>query len=144
MVVGSAILGFDREEYVRLLASLPPMKIHTDEQAAVTEQQVETLLARPTLTAAERAYVDLLSDLLADWEDATVDIPDVHGAALVRALLEERGLRQKDLVGIFATESIVSEVLSGHRELTRGHIQVLARFFHVSPAAFFPRLDHAT
>jgi HTH-type transcriptional regulator/antitoxin HigA len=103
-------------------------------------RQLEPLLARPALSAAERAYVDLLSDLLADWEDATVEIPDLHGAALVRALLEERGLRQKDLVGagVFATESVASEVLARRRELTRRHIEALARYFEVSPAAFFP------
>jgi HTH-type transcriptional regulator/antitoxin HigA len=138
MGTGRATLGFDRDEYVRLLQSLPPVKIRTPEQAEATERQVEALLARPALSAAERAYVDLLSDLLADWEGATVEIPDVHGAALVRALLEERGLRQKDLVGVFATASVVSEVLAGRRELTRKQIEGLARFFKVSPAAFFP------
>jgi HTH-type transcriptional regulator/antitoxin HigA len=88
--------------------------------------------------------VDLLSDLLADWEDTTVAIPDVHGVELVRALSEERGLRQKDLVGIFATESVVSEVLAGRRELTRKHVEGLARFFGVSPAAFFPMAKRST
>jgi HTH-type transcriptional regulator/antitoxin HigA len=138
MAAGRTTLGFDRDEYVRLLQALPPVKIRTAEQAEATERQIEALLARPALTAAERAYVDLLSDLLADWEDAAVEIPDVHGVALVRALLEERGLRQKDLVGVFATESVASEVLAGRRELTRKHIEGLARFFKVSPAAFFP------
>jgi HTH-type transcriptional regulator/antitoxin HigA len=139
MVAGSTILGFDRNEYVHLLEALPPVKIRTSEQAATTEAQIEKLMARPALSDAERAYVDLLSDLLADWEDATVEIPDVHGAELVRALLAEHGLRQKDLVGVFATESVVSEVLAGRRELTRKHIEALARFFKVTPAAFFPR-----
>ena len=140
MAAGRTTLGFDRDEYVRLLQALPPVKIRTAAQATATEEQLEALLARPALTAAERAYADLLSDLLADWEDATVEIPDVHGAALVRVLLEERGLRQKDLVGagVFATESVASEVLAGRRELTRRHIEALARFFEVSPAAFFP------
>lgn len=138
MVAGRMTLGFDRDEYVQLLEALPPVKIRTAEQAEATERQIEALLARPALSEAERAYVDLLSDLLADWEDATVEIPDVHGVELVRALLDERGLRQKDLVGIFATESVASEVLAGRRELTRKHIEELARFFRVSPAAFFP------
>lgn len=138
MVAGRTTIGFDRDEYLRLLQALPPVKIRTAEQAEATEGQVEALLARPALSGAERAYVDLLSDLLADWEDATVEIPDVHGAALVRALLEERGLRQKDLVGVFATASVASEVLAGRRELTRKHIEALARYFEVSPAAFFP------
>src|SRR5262245_40413715 len=144
MAAGRTIPGFDRDEYVRLLQALPPVKIRTAEQAEATERQIEALLARPALTAAERAYVDLLSDLLADWEDATVDIPDVHGVELVRSLLAERGLRQKDLVGIFATASVASEVLAGRRELTRKHIEWLARFFKVSPAAFFPTGTRST
>ncbi len=143
-MAGSTILGFDRDEYVHLLEAVPPVKIRTSEQAEATEAQIEELLARPALSDAERAYVDLLSDLLADWEDATVDIPDVHGVELVRALLEERGQRQKDLVGVFATESVVSEVLAGRRELTRKHIEALATFFKVSPAAFFPAGSRVT
>lgn len=136
-VIGRTIPGFDRSEYLRLVETFPPVKIRTLEQAEATERRLDELLARPRLSDAERAYVDLLSDLLADWEDATIDIPDIHGVALVRALLEERGLRQKDLVGIFATESVASEVLAGRRGLTRRHIEGLARFFKVSPAAFF-------
>lgn len=72
-MAGSTTPGFDRDEYVRLLEALPPVKIRTSEQAEATEEQIETLLARPALSDAERAYVDLLSDLLADWEDATVE-----------------------------------------------------------------------
>jgi HTH-type transcriptional regulator / antitoxin HigA len=61
----------------------------------------------------------------------------LSGAELIKALLTERGLRQKDLVPLFGTESIVSEVLSGKRELQTRHIERLAEFFHISPAAFF-------
>jgi HTH-type transcriptional regulator / antitoxin HigA len=137
-VVGRTILGFDRREYMRLVEQFPPVKTRTAEQAKATERRIEELLARPKLSEADEAYVDLLSDLLADWEDATVEIPDIHGVDLVRALLEDRGLRQKDLVGVFATESVASEVIAGRRELSRKHIEGLARYFKISPAAFFP------
>jgi HTH-type transcriptional regulator/antitoxin HigA len=70
-----------------------------------------------------------------------VALPEVHGVELVKALLDDRNLRQHDLVGIFGTDSIVSEVLSGKRELQRKHIEQLARFFKVSPAAFFPPIE---
>lgn len=96
------------------------------------------MLAQPKLSEAEEAYVDLLCDLLADWEDATVKIPDIAGVELLRALREDRGLRQKDLVGVFSTESVASEVIAGRRELSRKHIEGLARFFRISPAVFFP------
>ena len=132
------IHGFDPNEYRRLVTEYPPVKIADDAQAAATEARLEVLLAKPSLSAAERAYADLLSDLLADWEDAIVDIPDVSNADLLKHLLEERRLRQRDLVGVLPTASVVSDVLAGRRPLTREHIERLSRFFHVSPAVFFP------
>ncbi len=138
---GSAILVFERGDYLRLVEEFPPVKIRTAKQAQATVNRIEELMALPRLSPAAAAYVDLLSDLLADWEDATEEIPDIHGVDLVRALLEDRGLHQKDLVGVFATESVASEVLRSQRELSRKHIEGLARFFGVSPSAFFSDSD---
>ena len=134
------IRGFDPDEYRQLVTAYPPVKIADDMQAAATEARLEALLAKTSLSASERAYADLLSDLLADWEDATVDIPDLPNADLLKHLLEGRGLRQRDLVGVLPTASVVSDVLAGRRQLTREHIESLSRFFHVSPAVFFPGL----
>lgn len=143
-VTGRQTPGFDRDEYVRLLAKWPPVKIRDETQARATEDELDLLLGRADLSLAERAYVDLLSDLLAVWEDEHEEIPDVSGVDLVRSLLEERGLRQRDLVGIFAPESVASEVLTGRRELTRRHIEGLSEFFKMSPAAFFPSTARMT
>jgi len=103
-VVGGTILGFDRSEYIRLVVQFPPVKIRTAEQAKATESRIEVLLEQPNLSQAEDSYVDLLSDLLADWEDATVTIPDIDGVELRRALLEDRGLRQKDSVEVWGSK----------------------------------------
>jgi len=46
------------------------------------------------------------------------------------------GLKQKDLVDIFGTPSIVSEVLKGKRNLTVEHIRRLSERFHVTPELF--------
>ncbi|MGH9499598.1 MAG: helix-turn-helix domain-containing protein [Terriglobales bacterium] len=46
------------------------------------------------------------------------------------------GLKQKDLLDIFVTPSIVSEVLSGKRNLTTEHIRKLSRRFQVSLELF--------
>jgi len=48
-------------------------------------------------------------------------------------LMRASGLKQKDLVGIFGTPSIVSEVLKGKRNLTVEHIRRLSERFHVTP-----------
>ncbi len=136
-MTGKTIPGFNRD-YLRLVQEYPPVKIRSKAQASATEDRIEEIGGRSHPSDAEVAYLDLLSDLLADWEDQREEIPDVHGVDLVRVLLEERGLRQKNLVGVFATESIASEVLAGRRDLTRRQIEGLAKFFNVSPAAFFP------
>jgi HTH-type transcriptional regulator/antitoxin HigA len=56
---------------------------------------------------------------------------------MIRHLMDVNGLRQKDLVDVFGTESIVSDVLSGRRDLTKDHIKRLSERFSVSPAVFF-------
>lgn len=52
-------------------------------------------------------------------------------------LTNKANLRQKDLVPIFGTESIVSEVLHEKRALSVHHIVGLSQRFNVSPAVFF-------
>jgi HTH-type transcriptional regulator / antitoxin HigA len=46
-------------------------------------------------------------------------------------------LRQKDLTSLFDSESIVSEILSGKRELNKRQIEKLNKRFSVSAAVFF-------
>ncbi|HVB01102.1 MAG TPA: hypothetical protein VNE42_07555 [Acidimicrobiales bacterium] len=138
MIDGKMTPGSD-DEYARLTAELPPRPIRTADDARVIEARIAELVSLQSLSDAQRDYLDVLSDQFTDWEEATEEIPDVAGVELVRFLLEEQGLRQKDLVSIFGTESIASEVLSGRRELQRKHIGALSSFFNVSPSAFFPR-----
>jgi antitoxin component HigA of HigAB toxin-antitoxin module len=38
---------------------------------------------------------------------------------------------------MLGSESVVSEILRGKRELNKGHIQRLSKHFGVSPAVFF-------
>jgi HTH-type transcriptional regulator / antitoxin HigA len=135
---GRTIHGFSETEYRRLLEMFPPRPIRDEAQLKATEDQIDKLLARPERTNAQDEYLDLLSDLVRDWETEHVDIPPVSGVELVKFLCEQHGLNQRALVPIFGTASIVSEVLSGRRALQAKHIDALAKLFHLSPAAFFP------
>lgn len=104
-----------------------------------TQEALNSLLDKGALTPDERDYLNLLGTLIYEYERTLEPIPDIYGVELLKALMAELNLRQKDLVPIFKTESIVSAVLSGKRQLTTSHIQKLAEFFHVSPAVFFPQ-----
>jgi HTH-type transcriptional regulator/antitoxin HigA len=125
-------------EYRSLVESFPPRPIRDEEQLGQTWSRIEELLTKPRRSSAEDDYLSLLSDMVEHWEAEHVRMPKLHGVELVRELLDDNQLPQRALVQIFATDSIVSEVLSGKRELQRKHIEGLASFFNVSPAAFFP------
>jgi HTH-type transcriptional regulator/antitoxin HigA len=132
------IPGSNNGEYQKLVGQFPPRPIRSEPELAATEARIGELLALPRRSPAEEDYLDLLTQLVRTWEDEHVEIPPLSGVELVKELCRERGISRGALVPIFGTRSIVSEVLANKRELQRKHIEALAQFFHVSPAAFFP------
>jgi len=130
--------GFNEDEYKALLMGYPPRPITSEDALRATEQRIWQLLGIDERTAAQEAYLSVLTAMVAAWEDEHVTIPPLEPQTLIGELLKERGLRQKDLVPIFGTASIVSEVLSGKRRLQLDHVTGLAQFFHVPVAVFLP------
>ena len=51
--------------------------------------------------------------------------------------MRQRDLKQADLLPVFGSRSVASDVLNGKRDPSKAHIRKLADFFHLSPAAFF-------
>ncbi|MGF1541410.1 MAG: type II toxin-antitoxin system HigA family antitoxin [Pleurocapsa sp.] len=119
-----------------LLQTFPPRTIKSDEELDKTVAVIDELLDRPFLSSEESDYLNVLGTLVYDYEQKTEPVPDLYGVELLKVLIAERGLLQKDLVPIFKTESIVSDILNGKRQLTVRHIQELAQFFKLSPAVF--------
>jgi HTH-type transcriptional regulator / antitoxin HigA len=128
----------EREKYVDLLNEFPPRPIRSEQELIAIQKVVDALLDAKKLSTDQKEYLNLLGMIIYEYEEKNVKIPDIHGVDLLNILIEEWGLKQKELIPIFKTESIVSAVLNGHRQLTVEHIQKLAQFFHVSPAVFFP------
>ncbi|MEG3871886.1 MULTISPECIES: transcriptional regulator [unclassified Microcoleus] len=124
--------------YIELLKTFPPRPISAEEELMATQEAIDSLLDKGELTPDERDYLNVLGTLVYEYEKTLEPIPDIYGIEMLKALTEELGLRQKDLVPIFKTESIVSDILHEKRQLTTEQIQKLAEFFCVSPAVFFP------
>lgn len=127
----------DSKPYLELLQAFPPRTIKSEKDYGAVQEVVDELLDAETLTADQRDYLNLLGLLIHEYEEKHVTIPDLTGVELLKALIEEFDLKQKDLLPIFKTESIVSAVVNGHRGLTVEHIEKLAQFFHISPSVFF-------
>ncbi len=125
--------------YIELLKSFPPRLIKTEEELRAVQDVIDTLLDSGELAPEQQDYINVLGILVHEYEEKYVLIPDLSGVELLKALIDELGLKQKDLIPVFKTESIVSAILNGQRKFTVEHIEKLASFFHVSPSSFFSR-----
>jgi HTH-type transcriptional regulator/antitoxin HigA len=100
---------------------------------------LDKLASKENPTSEEEKYAAVLLTLIEAYEEEHHSIPDAPPVEILRTLMDANDLRQKDLVPIFGSESIVSEVLHRKRALNKTHIEKLSKRFHVSPAVFFPR-----
>ncbi len=127
------------DKYLQLLQQFPPRTINNDKELEATVTVIDKLLDLEQLSPEESDYLNVLGTLVYDYEQRTEAIGDIYGVELLKVLITERQLRQKDLIPIFKTESIVSDILNGKRQLTLRHIQELAQFFNLSPGVFLPQ-----
>lgn len=133
----------DSNSYIELLQKFPPRPIKSEEELIAVQEVVDILLDAGEITPEKQDYINLLGILIYDYEEMHVPIPDLYGVELLKALIDELGLKQKDLVSIFKTESIVSAILNGQRKFTVEHIEKLADYFKISPSAFFRQSSSA-
>lgn len=79
--------------------------------------------------------LDTLGALIYSYEEENMTIPEGSGVDALRYLMEEHSLTQADLPEI-GSQGVVSEILSGKRELNVRQIRGLAQRFGISPAVF--------
>ncbi len=79
--------------------------------------------------------LDTLGTLIQVYEDQHHLIPASSGAEMLQFLLEEHDITQSDLPEV-GSQGVVSEILSGKRQLNVRQIRFLAERFHVSSAVF--------
>ena len=79
--------------------------------------------------------LDLIGTLIADYERTHIPEPEGTPIGCLHYFMEEYGLKQKDLTEI-GSPGVISEVMSGKRELNKRQIKALSARFQCSPAVF--------
>ncbi len=87
-------------------------------------------------TGPKAEYAETLAILIESYEEKRFPVENAGGLEALKFLVEQNGLKQKDLVGILGSKSSVSEIFSGKRPLNLKHIRILSDTFHVNPATF--------
>ena len=136
-VMKGPVLEVDPKRYGRLLARKLPAVIRTEEENERLIAELEQLDKRSDeLTPEEREYSELLTVLIEAFEDAHYALEGSTPDIRLRGLMEEHGLRQRDLLYVFGSHGIASEVVSGKRAISKAQAKKLAELFHL-PADLF-------
>jgi HTH-type transcriptional regulator/antitoxin HigA len=125
--------------YLALIEEFPLRPIRSEAELNRAIAVVDALSDRSKLSRDEHDYLLVLAGLIEAFEDAHQPIPPVAGVAMLRPLIEFKGVTQAQVAtatGI--AESTLSELLAGKRKLATKHITALAKYFKVDPALLLP------
>jgi HTH-type transcriptional regulator/antitoxin HigA len=124
------------KKYGRLRADIVPRVIGRDEEFDRLAEKMEALDLQKNPTAEERALSALLARLIQDYDERYHALPALPPHKTIAFLMEQRELRQANLLPVFVSRSPVSDVLNGKREPSKAHVRKLAEFFHISAEVF--------
>ncbi|WP_041619384.1 helix-turn-helix domain-containing protein [Stanieria cyanosphaera] len=130
-------LTINPESYGKLLSKYLPKVITNEAENERALSIAETLSNQSDLTPEEEQLLDLLVTLIEDFETKQYTFEN-NSTPLSRLhfLMEANNLRQSDLLDIFGSKGIASEVFNGKRQISKNHAVRLGARFNVDPALF--------
>ena len=128
--------AIDRQKYGKLLARTLPAIIETETEYEHFLVETEKLIDKEERSPEEDKLLDLMTTLIENFEEKNYPIPDAPPHEVLRELMRSRGLKQRDLLGVFGSDGIASEVVNGKRNISRAHAKSLAEYFHVPVELF--------
>ena len=108
--------------------TVPVVKTPEDYQAALTRLE-EIFHAQPGTPESDEA--DVLVMMINAYEDKNYPIEPADPIAVIKYVMEQKGLEQADLAGYVGGKNQVSEVLGGKRALVLDMIRNLSRGLHI-------------
>lgn len=124
--------------YRDLLQKFEPRPIATEEQYDAVVAQMNALIDKQALTAAEHDMLTLLGTLVMAYEDEYY--PDtnfmLYGLDLLRSLMTEAQLQAEDLLPVFDTKTVAVDILHGEKTPTPEQITKLSTFFGLPESLF--------
>ncbi len=131
----SAILADPAE----MIAHGAPHVIHNDAELEAYTDALFQLTALENPSRNQEEAIELLTLLVERYEQEHYAVPAADPASVVRFLIEQQNLTQRDLIPQFGSESAVSMFLAGHRNLTIEQVRKLSTRFKLPADVFIPK-----
>ena len=127
----SVTLQMNEAAYAKLLVQVLPRPIGDDRENARLTQMLLRLDERDDLTPEEEALAEVLTLLIEDYEEKRYPMPRVSPNESLKALMDDRGLKHKDIWPVLGNKGAASEILNGRRSISKAQAKRLAEFFQV-------------
>ena len=129
-------MGKTSPKYLGLIRAFPLRPIRSESALDRAEAMLHQLLDTRTLSAPERDYLEVLGNLIEEYEGEAhpIDLPPHQMLAMS---IESKGVTQTEVAratGIAV--STISELIAQKREFNRAHIEKLCAYFGLDPKAF--------
>lgn len=118
-------------EYSKLLAKSLPRPIRTKAEYTLLVELLLEFDERDDLSPEVDALAEVLTLLIEDYENNHHPLPRVAPSDSLKALMEERGLKHKDIWPVLGNKGAATEILSGRRAVSKAQAKRLAEFFRV-------------
>jgi HTH-type transcriptional regulator/antitoxin HigA len=122
----------------KMIAKGAPHVIHNDKELEAYTSALFELTALENPSRSQEEAIELLTLLIERYEETHYPIPAANAVSVVRFLLEQQHLTQRDLIPQFGSESAVSMFLAKQRKLTLDQVRKLSARFKL-PADVFVR-----
>jgi HTH-type transcriptional regulator / antitoxin HigA len=119
-----------------MIAHGAPHIIHNDAELEMYTDALFRLTALENPSNSELEAIELLTLLVERYEQEHYFVPKADPISVVRFLIEQQNLTQRDLIPQFGSESAVSMFINGQRDLTLEQVRKLSARFKL-PADVF-------
>ena len=123
------------------------LEIKTDDDYQFALDLLEQLMMKTEDREGEPLLhlIGIVADAIAGYENSFESIQRFErevdaidpGISTLRVLIDQYGLTYSDLKEEIGGKSLVSQILSGSKSLTKAHIIKLSKRFNISPQLFF-------
>ena len=128
----------ENAEYARLVVSVLPTVIRNEEEYDIMILNIDELMSRPeeSLSPEEDRLLETMAILVEAYEEVHYPIPEASATDILNFFMEDRGIKQSDLLPVFGSSGITSKVVNGKRSISKAQARKLADYFKVSVELF--------
>ncbi len=129
--IGKMTIGIKNPSnyYIELINSFPPRPINNEAELLATQDKINSILDKQSLTQDDKDYLRVLGMLVYEYENNNEIIPEIEGIELLQALSEELGTKNQELLNIFVKESTILDILQNKQKMTIEQERELRKHF---------------